>query len=243
MISTLTGNEAARVLADPESLRSRSDANPLRKVLVVGTFRSGTNLTRYCLQRFFRTDSVFNEWFWKHGVPPTGIQRPIPSDVPIVVMSKDPCEVNVSLYRFWQARRPELAIGNSLSEFIRRRVVVYDNSRANIDPKYYYLTPTEYWNQFYYSWLNWAEVETQRVFLRCEDLLSAPDKHLSAIAERFGLERRLDGPITLPDGRIGPTPSREIRSRNHLLSDTDLEWIRSLVDNDVARSLGYSRYA
>ena len=72
-----------------------------RKVLVVGTFRSGTNAMKACLEEYFDVEVTFNEWFWKHGVPPTGIRCPIPRDVPIIVMSKSPCDFQESLYPFW----------------------------------------------------------------------------------------------------------------------------------------------
>ena len=72
----------------------------LQTVLVVGTFRSGTNLMKHMLETHFRAKVVFSEWFWKHGLPPTSIKCPIPDDVPIVVMTKDPVSLNESLYDF-----------------------------------------------------------------------------------------------------------------------------------------------
>lgn len=230
----------------PESLRRRltggQNGTGERKVMVAGTFRSGTNLTHHCLKTHFEAEPVYNEWFWKHGVPPTCLQRPLPPEVPVVVMSKDPIDLNASLYRFWQARRPELEIGASLSEFVRRRFVVYDNSRSNIDPKYYYLTPTEYWNQFYFSWLNWDEVAPRRMFLRVEDMMADAEAALAPIAERFGLVRRGFDPVSLPEQRIGPTPSDEIRARDYTFSDADREFIRAAVDPQIAQALGYVDY-
>ena len=105
---------------------------------MVGTFRSGTNLTKHCLKTHFQVDPVFSEWFWKHGLPPTLIKVPIPPTVPIIVLSRDPIELNVALYRFWQARRPELYLGENISQFVRRRFITYDNTGGNVCPQYYH---------------------------------------------------------------------------------------------------------
>lgn len=217
------------------------DALTLKKVLVVGTFRSGTNVTQHCLETFFRTKVVFNEWFWKHGVPPTEILRPVPEEVPILVMSKDPVELNASLYRFWKLRRPELDIGENISDFVRRRFIVYDNTRDDTRPRYYYSTPTEYWNQYYFSWLNWKAAESHRAFLRCEALMADPEAALQGFAERFALERRGPGPVALPEKRVGPTVKAAAPTDEQLTED-DIAHIRALVDPQIAAALGYEGY-
>ena len=221
---------------------SHAQLQPLRKVLVVGTFRSGTNVTRHCLERFFYARAVFNDWFWKHGVPPTEIQREIPVGLPIVVMSKDPVALNQSLYRFWLARRPELDVGKNVSEFIRRRFIVYDNTGANNRPRYYFLNPTEYWNQFYFSWLHWKKIDDQRAFLKCEDLMADPESNLTVISQRFGLKRRGKEPLFLPRERVGPSVVTSTEKQNSSLTDEDVDWIRSWIDPEVAKALGYHTY-
>ncbi len=217
-------------------------ANPRssRKVLVVGTFRSGTNIAQHCFETFFHATPVFNEWFWKHGVPPSGIQVQVPSYVPIVVMSRDPVSFNLSLYKFWLARRPELDAGKNISDFIRRRLFVYDNTDGLIRPKYSFSSPTEYWNQFYFSWLNWKQVEDQRIFLRLEDLMADPATELNALADRFGLRKRRNATIALSEKRLGPNIPLSIREQDDRLSDEDVTWIRHRVDQDTAKSLGYN---
>ena len=223
-------NKARRILEDVT----------LKKVLVVGTFRSGTNVTQTSLEQFFYTKAVFNRWFWKHGVPPTEILRPIPKDVPILIMSKDPIELNISLYRFWTLRRPELDIGANISEFIRRRFIVYDNTHDDTRPRYYYSTPTEYWNQYYFSWLNWKATDAQKTFLKCEDFMADPEASLGSFADRFGLKRRGSAPVTLPDKRVGPEVKRT--QSDATLNKEDKDYIRSLVDAQIAASLGYTVY-
>lgn len=207
--------------------------------MVAGLFRSGTNLTKWCLQRYFKVKPVFNEWFWKHGVPPTCIQKAIPKKVPVVVVSKDPVSINVSLYRFWRARRPELDVGNSFSDFIRKRFIVYDNSRNCIDPMYYYINPTEYWNQFYFSWLNWREIDDRRAFLKYRDLIADPAESLIKLASCLQLKRRHSDLIVLPSEKIGPTPDAHMYEMEEPVSEADISFIWSRVDPVIAKSLGY----
>lgn len=218
--------------------RHRNGPQPAT-VLVVGTFRSGTNLMKHCLEAHFEAAPVYNTWFWKHGVPPTGIQVPVPPDVPIVVMSRDPVATNASLYRFWQARRPDLDLGATISDFVRRRLVVYDNTEGDRLPRYSYPNPTEYWNQFYYSWLHWKAVEPQRVFIRCDDLVADPERIVAGIADRFALRRRGTDAVTLPGGRVGP-PADYAPGTSGGLTEEDIRWIRAAADPEVAAGLGYA---
>lgn len=210
-----------------------------KKVLVVGTFRSGTNLTAHMLNEYYRADAVFSEWFWKHGVPPTQIKSPLPNHVHIVVVSKDPIKLNASLYRFWLDRRRELNVGDNIAEFVRRRFIVYDNSGGNVRPRYYYSSPTEYWNQFYFSWLNWPEVKDRVHFLRLSEMLSDPGKHLGKIARAAGLKVTDPGTVRLPTRPIGPTPKTNKRDGRFQLDPSDTKWIIQQTDPEIAKALGY----
>lgn len=212
------------------------------KVMIAGTFRSATNVTQAALKTHFRVNPVFNDWFWKHGMPPTLPMgpAPIPKDVPIIVMSKDPVAFNESIFRFWRARRPELNVGDDIGAFVRSRFLVYDNSGGDTRPRYLFRNPTEYWNQFYFSWQNWKEVKDQVMFVRCEDLMHDPDMILSTVADRFGLKRRTQGVIALPEKRVGPKSPARLEKHVAGLSIQDRDWIWSQVEPDVATEAGYS---
>lgn len=221
-----------------------ADAQPAsggrKKVLVVGTFRSGTNAMQSCLEAHFDVEVTFNEWFWKHGVPPTGIQSPIPADVPVVVMAKSPYAFHESLYPFWLHRRPNLDAGADVSAFARKELQVFDVSGGNLGrPKYWFRCPTDYWNHFYFSWLSWTEMRPRCHFVRYEDVDSATHGEIMKIAERFGLRRKSTGPITLPSERVGPHVPTDRKGERFLLKEADRAFIRSMVHPLVARSLGY----
>jgi hypothetical protein len=211
-----------------------------RKLLVVGTFRSGTNAMQSCLEAHFDVEVTFNEWFWKHGVPPTGIQSPIPPDVPVVVMAKSPYAFHESLYPFWLHRRPNLDAGPDVSAFARKELQVFDVSGGNLGrPKYWFRCPTDYWNQFYFSWLSWTEVRPRCQFVRYEDVEGTPHDEITRIGERFGLRRKTTGLISLPAERVGPHVPTERKGERFELKEADRAWIRNMVNPLVARSLGY----
>lgn len=210
-----------------------------RKLMIAGTFRSGTNVAQYCLREFFNVTPVFNEWFWKHGMPPTCIKRPIPKNVPVLIMVKEPVSFNVSLFRFWRARRPELNVGLDLSEFVRQRLIVYDNTGDCISPKYCFPNPTEYWNQFYFSWMNWRDIDDRRVFCRVEDLMTDPEGTLLRVAEGLGISRKNSRNIVLPVDRKGPALPRESLEENLMLNAEDVRFINSAVDQEIMKRLGY----
>jgi hypothetical protein len=217
------------------------------KILIVGTFRSGTNLLKFVLEQHFHTDVLFSEWFWKHGVPPTSVMYPTPISVPIVVVTKDPIAFNASAYNFWKTRRPELDCGRSISEFVRRRFIVYDNTGGLIKPKYAFPCPTDYWNQYHFSWLNWAEVSERLFFVQLEKLRSDPNREVEALASKLDLQRRDGGQIELPNTPVIPSQDGQRALLGQLahdmrehLTDDDVAFIDSKVYQDVAQQLGYN---
>lgn len=223
-----------------EATRGPHPAPGSKKVLVVGTFRSGTNAMKACLEAYYDVDVTFNEWFWKHGLPPTGIQNPVPPDVPIVVMVKSPFAFHESLYPFWQHRRPNLDSGPDVSSFARKELLVFDVSGGDLSqPKYWYRWPVEYWNQFYLSWLSWTDVRMRCQFVRYESLESDTEREILGLAERFHLRRRKPGPISLPSERVGPHVPTERRGQRFILTDDARQWIRERVNSRVSETFQY----
>lgn len=236
LFSAITGE--ARSPARDEARATATTTR--RKVLVVGTFRSGTNAMQSCLETHFDVEVTFNEWFWKHGVPPTGIQSAPSDNVPVVVMAKSPYAFHESLYPFWLHRRPYLDAGPDVSAFARKELQVFDVSGGNLGrPKYWFRYPIEYWNQFYFSWLSWTEIRPRCQFVRYEDVDRTTHDEIMKIAERFDLRRKTTGPISLPAERVGPHVPTERKGERFLLTEADRAWIRSMVNPLVARSLGY----
>ncbi len=202
---------------------------------------------KWALEEHFKTRVVFSRWFWKHGVPPTTSKCPVPANVPVVVLAKDPYRLNESLFDFWKKRRPELNIGDSLSEFVRNPFVLYDNTYGLTTPHYRYTSPTDYWNQYHYAWLHWNAIQERRCVVSLERLVADPDKELKLIADTIGLTRRNpSGVMTIPDGAVLPSSDRNqtfIKPRKPReaarLNSEDTAWISQHVDWDIASHIGY----
>jgi hypothetical protein len=217
-----------------------------RDVLVVGTFRSGTNLAKFLLTEHFDVNVHFSTWTWKHGLPPSSKECPIPRDVPVLIATKDPFELNRSLYAFWNLRRKHLMRGQSLSEFVREPLIVYDNSYPNT-PHYVFNTPTDYWNQYHFAWVTWEAIENRRHILSDKQLLNDTNAVLMRFGEEFGLRRRTSGEIRLPQEPVAPSNDARSATTGDIglmkpppLSEEDKAFIQSLVRRDVAERLGYA---
>ncbi len=160
-------------------------------------------------------------------------------------MAKDPVEFNRSVCEFWRVRRPELGTGHTLTDFIRSEFIVYDKSKKR-SPKYLFRTPTDYWNQFYFSYLNWEAVQPRMQVLRIEDLLSDPEKQLSRLGRLLKLQRRTNDLIAIPTEPVQPSSDKK-----HAITGSDLivgkaeasaedrDCIWKMVNTTVARSFGY----
>ncbi len=223
--------------------------SPLRPLVkVVGIFRTGTNLARDLLEEHYRVKVCYSKWGWKHGLPPSlplgGRQLTYP--VPTLVMSRDPVDANLSLYKFWQKTRPELDTGGSLSAFIRQEFIVYDNSTAGM-PHYLYQTPTEYWNQFYYAYLSWSAARSCLHFLAYERLVADPEAEIAAFAAAASLSRRSTGPVRLPQAEVLPSADGQASSaggtafiaKTSQIAPEDRAFIWAQTRDSIAAQLGY----
>lgn len=224
-----------------------------RTVMIAGPFRSGTNLMKFYLTKHSSADVVFSKWFWKHGVPPTTDPLAVPSGVPIGIMARDPVQMNISLYKFWKKRRPELDIGNSISDFIRMPLITYDISGGRDRPHYIFPSPTEYWNQYYYSWINWKQIDTRRKFIRIEELHESPDEVVTSFLN-FAELKVLAKPIVPPDFYLSTSSDGEqvtaakgglVEGTRELvsLSPEDRDEIVNKVNTKVAAQLGYTSFS
>lgn len=219
-------------------------------ILIVGTFRSGTNLAKLLIEEHFQAKIVFNKWLWKHEIPPVGlsIRQALPRK--IVICCKNPFDFNVSLYRFWKKTRPE-RIGNmTVSGFIRSPFILNDNTHKR-GPDFLFSSPTDYWNGFYFAWQNYRDLLDRLTFLRHEDVLEDPEITFDFLAARTGLTRKdSHTEITLPESQVlpssdGKTPDLGERVRENVSDDEQLTmgdriYITERVNWDVADTMGYA---
>ncbi len=202
--------------------------SPLPEVMVIGTFRSGTNLMKHLLEENFEVKCSFNAWGWKHALAPTLMSPSSPAHLyptlPLIVMVKEPVQHNVSLFHHWTRTRPGLLGGRTFAQFIRSELLVHDNSYGGRGPKYLFPTPTDYWNQFYFSYLFWEDAAPRRRLVRLEQLESDAASVLHILEQSLSLRRRPTFNPVIPRNRLVPTsdgvPSRLHPSEMHRAEST-----------------------
>jgi hypothetical protein len=184
--------------------------NSVADVLVVGAFRSGTNLIKHVLEQNYHVKCSFNSWGWKHALAPTRVSESNASHLhpttPLIVMIKEPVQQNVSFFNHWSRTRPGLIGRRTFAEFIRSEFLVHDNSYGGKGPKYLFPTPTDYWNQFYFSYIFWEGVAPMRRLVRLEHLESDAPMVLAQLERAFSLTRRPSFDPVIPSDRVMPTP-------------------------------------
>ena len=57
-----------------------------------------------------------------------------------------------------------------------KSICIYDNTKPKQNPRYLFNNPADYWNKFYFSWLNWPEVRDQVVYVKV--LICCDGRHL-----------------------------------------------------------------
>lgn len=164
------------------------------------------------LEDNFRAKVVFSKWHWKHSIlpmrPDAGMIFTPPA--PLVVVYKTPSAFNVSLFGYWSKTRaymmPE---GETLPGFIRRELIVHDDTFRSRAPHYLFATPTDYWNQFHYPYLHWQENQANIHFVAYADLIADPHAVLSDLQQKLGLKRRGQGVMRLPKRHAIPSSDSE----------------------------------
>lgn len=189
---------------------AQSPTRPL--INVVGVFRSGTNLMKAMLEENFHTKVVFSKWHWKHSILPMrpDQQMIFTPPVPMVVVYKRPDAFNVSLYQYWKKTRAYLMPKNqTLSEFVRAELIVHDDTFQSRAPHYLFQTPTDYWNQFHYPYLNWQENQSNIHFVFYDDLIGNPHQTLLALQKSLRIRRKTTGVMQLPRQQVTPSSDSE----------------------------------
>ena len=120
----------------------------------------------------------------------------------------------------------------------------YENSTIN---KAQYLLTINKWNTLYASYLSDTMSLSNVDFIAYDNLLADPEKVLTPIAERYGLERKTDE-FRVAKGHMGKQMNETERSFDpqHYLKkdylawyeDAHLEIAQKLVDWDVAAKVG-----
>jgi hypothetical protein len=210
-----------------------------KNLMVVGTFRSGTNVMLETLKRNYFSAPAFNQYFWKHCLPPHCEEEQIKIDVGIICMIRNPIDWNRSIYKFWHVRRKELLPPLELSKFIKEPLIVYDNSKGLTGIRYHFNSPTDYWNKYYFAWAFWEKIREQLVFVRLEDFEMQTESVLKIIEEKFCLQRKPSWLASLPVQRVGPFVPESLSKLDTKLHASDEIFIESTCLADLKKMFNY----
>lgn len=158
------------------------------RVRVMGTPRSGTNLTKHLVERYLKTPVVFDQGFWKHGIFPALMSgRDLQyGELPILVASKDPVTQILSWYRY--ARNDTIFRKNkSLISFLQGSFEIRQDFTEPRQMQYRFRNPADYWNQFYFALDALRQTGAPVHFICYEQLVSSPAVCLNSISHFLGL--------------------------------------------------------
>lgn len=157
------------------------------EVRIYGAFRSGTNYVKTLLEVNYDTWIRSRGGGFKHAPVPAlfvgsaGWVRP---PEPVIGVVKDPWSWLPSAWRY--ASGPgsnNFDCAGTWEAFIRSPIWVYSGAFEGF-PKYWYRTPVDYWIAMAASMSS-----SGNSVLRYEDVLDAPERACSVLAEKLGLKR------------------------------------------------------
>jgi hypothetical protein len=196
-----------------------------KALMIAGVFRSGTNAMRATLEANYYCLPRFNQYFWKHSLPPHSAASIIPPETGVICMIRNPIDWSRSLFKFWHTRRKELLPSSKVAKFIRDPLIVYDNSMGLDGIHYHFNSPIDYWNKYYYAWAFWKSMRNRVIFVRLEDFETQTESVLNLIEEKFSLIRRPTWHPALPSRRVGPFVPTSISGLDSDFSPSDHEFI------------------
>ncbi len=167
----------------------------MKKLTIIGLFRSGTNYTRTLLELNYKTMTFYDSHGWKHGIIPTFTKGSgyVYSDFPTITVIKDPLAILDSWFKYMIGHNVNFRIlttDDSFSSFIRSKIY-YFNGADKIHPEYVFQNPIQMWNFIVWNHISFVK-QTNGVYVRYEDLLNNPEETCSKISNKFQFERKTD---------------------------------------------------
>lgn len=235
----------------------------MKKVAIMGMFRSGTNYARTVLEWNYEVNVEYNTYGWKHGLFPIlssqcAIRNP---DVPLLTMSKHPLAALDSLFRYFSTNGKNIRASNSFESFLRNPITIFDQG-SDSSCELWFRNPVDYYNTLYLNLLSAVRVQACGTHMRYEDAISSPDKAFEKAATRLGLSRKPADPLEpmkIPEYRTRnmgegkrSDPSdyvgRNIFSLDRYIkqeyrstySIQDMKWVRSQIEEQLMKELDYN---
>jgi hypothetical protein len=236
----------------------------MKKVAIMGMFRSGTNYTRTVMEWNFDVVVEYNTYGWKHGLFPILSSQCsiIVPNVPLLTISKHPLAALESLFRYYLTNGKNLRASKSFDSFLRNPIVIFDQSLLS-SSELWFRNPIDYYNTLYLNLLSARSVVSSGTHIKYEDAIASPSLEFERISNILNLDRKAAGkiePIIIPEhrtrnmgeGKKRSDPSvyvstnvfspdyyikQEYRSA---YSGADLLWVRSQINEELMEKLDYN---
>lgn len=177
--------------------RGRGTVPP--KLRIIGVPRSGTNLTKYLIESHTTVRCYFNLGWWKHAPIPPLIQadRPLLKNEPTIIMFREPVRQIAAFFKMSRGGAAAITGAKDIESFVVSPIIMRP---WEMEIRYRFATPIEYWTQFYYSALEWPN--ENKVFIELSELQERPDIIRYSLTRTFP-EIKFEFEPVLPDNYIG----------------------------------------
>lgn len=235
----------------------------MKKVAIMGMFRSGTNYARTVMEWNFDVVVEYNTYGWKHGLFPIlssqcAIKIP---NVPLLTISKHPLAALESLFRYYCTNGKNLRASKPFDSFLRNPIAIFDQG-LGASSELWFRTPVDYYNALYLNLLSAGSVVASGTHMKYEDAIASPELVFERISNKLGLTRKETDqiePIRIPEHRtrnmgegrrsdpsdyVGKnvfTPDYYIKQEyRSTYSGPDLLWVRSQINEELMEKLDYN---
>ncbi|WP_282167769.1 hypothetical protein [Shewanella japonica] len=163
--------------------------NDIKKIAVLGCFRSGTNYSKTLLESNFHCEVKNNIFGWKHGFLPiisndSTVNYNVDFDAAYFV-TKNPFSFLVSLHKYFVQAKLNIKAKTEFNDFVTSKIVVFDGGNPD-SVELRFSSPLELWNA-----LNWNYASHKNlIHVRYEMLLKTPKITCNKLASRLGVETK-----------------------------------------------------
>lgn len=161
----------------------------MKKIAVLGCFRSGTNFSKSILESNFECEVRNNLLGWKHGFLPiisndSAVTYDVSYDAAYFV-TKNPFSFLVSLHKYFVSARLNIKAERDFGDFVKSRIIIFDGSNPN-SVQLRFSSPVELWNA-----MNWNyQSSKDLIHVRYEMLLKHPKATASKLANKLGVSAK-----------------------------------------------------
>lgn len=230
----------------------------MKKIAVLGCFRSGTNYSKSILESNFDCLVRNNLFGWKHGFLPivsqdSEVTYNVKCDAAFFV-TKNPFSFLVSLHRYFKSAGLNIIAKPDFSDFVKNRIIIFDGGNPD-SVQLRFSSPIELWNS-----MNWNYFSDKKLaHVRYEMLLQSPEKTAKKLASKLNVAAK-KGVFKIPNNVVKRMNDKQtyshlkqmetatkFRSNQYLnneymsqFSPELIDFVKGNVDMELLEQLGYA---